>query len=186
MDLSRILFVFGVGFLIANVRLAYQFIRFFRLRSSAVLTWPGRKPPHYLLLLALGATLSALIAYKLAVLRWHPEAVFPECMMLLYFGYLVPASVKIARGFYEDGIWADGGFVPYANIGGITWREGEHHLTLVLLDRFRDFGRLLTVPQRYYGEARRVLRDKIAAHDIHFTDKKLDLDLGDHDERNVV
>jgi len=186
MDLSRILFFFGVGFLIANVRLGYQFIRFFRLRSSAVLTWPGRKPPHYLLLLGLGATLSALIAYKLAVLRWHPEAVFPECMMLLYFGYLVPASVKIARGFYEDGIWADGGFVPYANIGGITWREGEHHLTLVLLDRFRDFGRLLTVPQRYYGEARRVLRDKIAAHDIHFTDKKLDLDLGDHDERNVV
>jgi hypothetical protein len=184
MDLSRILFFFGVGFLIANLRLLYQFIRFFRLRSQAVLTWPGRKPPHYLLLLGMGATLSVLIAYKLAVLRWHPEAVFPECMMLLYFGYLVPASPKIGRGFYEDGIWADGGFVPYANIGGITWREGEHHLTLVLLDRFRDFGRLLTVPQRYYGEARRVLLDKIAAHDIHFTDRKLDL--GDHDERNLV
>ena len=184
MDLSRILFFFGVGFLIANLRLVYQFIRFFRLRSQAVLTWPGRKPPHYLLLLGLGATLSVLIAYKLAVLRWHPEAVFPECMMLLYFGYLVPASPKIGRGFYEDGIWADGGFVPYANIGGITWREGEHHLTLVLLDRFRDFGRLLTVPQRYYGEARRVLRDKIAAHDIHFTDRKLDL--GDRDARDDV
>ena len=184
MDLSRILFFFGVGFLIANLRLLYQFIRFFRLRSQALLTWPGRKPPHYLLLLGLGATLSVLIAYKLAVLRWHPEDVFPECMMLLYFGYLVPASPRIGRGFYEDGIWADGGFVPYANIGGISWREGEHHLTLVLLDRFRDFGRLLTVPQRYYGEARRVLRDKIEAHDIHFTDKKLDL--GGSDERNVV
>ena len=183
MDLSRILFFFGIGFLIANLRLVYQFIRFFRLRSQAVLTWPGRKPPHYLLLLGLGATLSVLIAYKLAVLRWHPEAVFPECMMLLYFGYLVPASPKIGRGFYEDGIWADGGFVPYANIGGISWREGEHHLTLVLLDRFRDFGRLLTVPQRYYGEARRVLRDKIAAHDIHFTDRKLDLG---SDDRDVV
>ena len=183
MDLSRILFFFGVGFLIANLRLLYQFIRFFRLRSQAVLTWPGRKPPNYLLLLGLGATLSVLIAYKLAVLRWHPEAVFPECMMLLYFGYLVPASPKIGRGFYEDGIWADGGFVPYASIGGITWREGEHHLTLVLLDRFRDFGRLLTVPQRYYGEARRVLRDKIAAHDIHFTDRKLDLG---SDDRDVV
>ena len=184
MDLSRILFLFGVGFLIANLRLLYQFIRFFRLRSQALLTWPGRKPPHYLLLLALGATLSVLIAYKLAVLRWHPEDVFPECMMLLYFGYLVPASPKIGRGFYEDGIWADGGFVPYANIGGITWREEDQHLTLVLLDRFRDFGRLLTVPQRYYGEARRVLRDKIAAHDIHFSDRKLDL--GDLDERNVI
>jgi hypothetical protein len=184
MDLSRILFWFGVGFLVANVRLAFQFFRFFRLRSQAVLTWPGRRPPHYLMLLGLGAALSALIAYKLAVLRWHPEQVFPECMMLLYFGYLVPASLKIGRGFYEDGIWADGGFVPYANIGGITWREDGHQLTLVLLDRFRDFGRLLTVPQRYYGEARRVLRDKIAAHDIHFTDKTLDL--GGQDERDVV
>ena len=184
MDLSRILFVLGVGFLVANLRLLVQFIRFFRLRSSAVLTWPGRKPPHYLLLLGLGATLSVLIAYKLAVLRWHPQDVFAECMMLLYFGYLVPASLKIGRGFYEDGIWADGGFVPYSSIGGISWREGEHHLTLVLLDRFRDFGRLLTVPQRYYGEARRVLRDKIAAHDIHFSDKSLDL--SDHDERDVV
>jgi hypothetical protein len=184
MDLYRILFLFGIGFLIANLRLLYQFIRFFRLRSSALVTWPGRKPPHYLLLLGLGATLSVLIAYKLAVLRWPPADVFPECMMLLYFGYLVPATMKIGRGFYEDGIWADAGFVPYANIGGISWREDEHHLTLVLLDRFRDFGRLLTVPQKYYGEARRVLRDKIAAHDIHFTDKSLDL--GDHDERNFA
>ena len=184
MDLSRILFFLGVGFLVANVRLLFQFIRFSRLKSSALLTWPGRKPPHYLLLLGLGAVLSVLIVYKLAVLRWHPRDVFGETMMLVYFGYLVPASLKIGRGFYEDGIWADGGFVPYANIGGISWREEEHHLTLVLLDRFRDFGRLLTVPQRYYGEARRVLRDKIAAHDIHFTDRTLDL--GDHDERDVV
>ena len=39
----------------------------------------------------------------------------------------------------------------------------------------RDFGRQLTVPESYYGAARRVLRDKIAAHDIHFTGKSLDL-----------
>ena len=48
----------------------------------------------------------------------------------------------------------------------------------------REFGRRLTVPQGYYGAARRVLRDKIAAHDIHFTGKSLDL--GDHDERDDV
>ena len=36
----------------------------------------------------------------------------------------------------------------------------------------------------YYGAARRLLRDKIAAHDIHFTGKTLDL--GVHDERDDV
>jgi len=183
MDLSKILFVLGLGFLCANLRLLFQFIRFVRLRSSALVTWPSRRPPYYVLLVALGAVLSVLIVYKLAVLRWHPKDVFGETMMLVYYGYSVPLSLKIGRGFYEDGIWADGGFVRYSSIGGMAWREGEQ-LTLVLLDRMRDFGRRLTVPERYYGAARRVLRDKIAAHDIHFTGKALDL--GVHDERDDV
>ena len=183
MELSKVLFVLGLGFLGANLRLLYQFVRFFRLRSSALLTWPGRRPPFYGLLLVLGAILSVLIVYKLAVLRWHPSSVFGETMMLAYYGYGLPMSLKIGRGFYEDGIWADGGFVPYANIGGLAWREGEQ-LTLVLVDRMRDFARRLTVPESYYGAARRVLRDKIAAHDIHFTGHSLDLT--DHDERDSV
>ena len=103
--------------------------------------------------------------------------------MLVYYGYALPLSLKIGRGFYEDGIWADGGFVPYSTIGGLTWREGEQ-LTLVLIDRMRQFGRKLTVPDSCYGAARRLLRDKIAAHDIHFTGKSLDL--GAHDERDDV
>lgn len=183
MDLSRILFVLGVGFFLANVRLLVQFIRFLRLRSSALLIWPGRRPPFYGLLLALGAVLGVLIVYKLAVLQRHPKDVFGEAMMLLYYGYATPLSLKIGRGFYQDGIWSDAGFVPYSTIGGLAWREGEQ-VTLVLIDRMRQFGRKLTVPQGYYGAARRVLRDKIAAHDIHFTGKSLDL--GDHDERDVV
>ncbi len=183
MDLSKLLFVLGVGFLLANLHLLFQFIRFLRLRSSALLIWPVRRPPYYLLFFGLGAVLSLLILYKLAILHWRPSAVFGETMMLVYFAYGVPLSLKIGRGFYEDGIWADGGFVPYSRIGGVSWREGDQ-LTLVLLDRFRDFARRLTVPERYYGAARRVLRDKIAAHDIHFTDKSLDL--SDHDERDVV
>jgi len=183
MDLGKILFLLGVGFFIANLRLLFHFIRFVRLKSSAVLIWPGRRPPFYGLLLVLGAVLSLLILYKLTVLRVHPTRVFGETMMLVYYGYAVPLSLKIGRGFYEDGIWADGGFVPYSTIGGLAWREGEQ-LTLVLIDRMRQFGRKLTVPESYYGAARRVLRDRIAAHDIHFTGKSLDL--GEHDERDDV
>ncbi len=48
----------------------------------------------------------------------------------------------------------------------------------------RAFARQLVVPDNCYGAARRLLRDKIAAHDIHFTGKSLDLGL--HDERDDV
>ena len=181
--LPRVLFVLGLGFLVANLRLLLQFIRFLRLRSSALLTWPGRRPPFYGLLLVLGAVLSILIVYKLGVLQQHPKQVFGESMMLVYYGYALPLSLKIGRGFYEDGIWADGGFMPYSSIGGLTWRE-EGQITLVLMHRMRAFARRLVVPDSYYGAARRLLRDKIAAHDIHFTGKTLDLGL--HDERDDV
>jgi hypothetical protein len=181
--LPAVLYVLGVGFLLANLRIFYQFIRFLRLRSSALLTWPGHRPPFYGLLLLLAATLSVLIAYKIGVLHQHPLDVFGESMMLLYYIYALPLSLRIGRGFYEEGIWADGGFIPYSQIGGLTWREGEQ-LTLVLMYRMRSFARRLVVPERYYGAARRLLRDKIAAHDIHFTGKTLDL--GDHDERDDV
>jgi hypothetical protein len=181
--LPRVLFVMGVGFFLANLRLLFQFLKFLRIRSSALLTWPGSKPPFYPLLLVLGAVLSLLIVYKLAVLQQHPKQVFGETMMLLYYAYALPLSLKIGRGFYEDGIWADGGFMPYSSIGGLTWREGDQ-ITLVMMHRMRAFARRLVVPDSYYGAARRLLRDKIAAHDIHFTGKTLDLGL--HDERDDV
>ena len=181
--LPRVLFVLGVGFFIANLRLLLQFIRFLKLRSSALLTWPGRRPPFYGLLLAIGMTLGMVIIYKLVVLNQHPTQVFGESMMMVYYGYAVPLSLRIGRGFYEDGIWADGGFIRYQNIGGLAWRE-EDEPTLVMMHRVRAFARRLAVPQNYYGAARRLLRDKIAAHDIHFTGKSLDL--GSHDERDDV
>jgi hypothetical protein len=181
--LPQVLFVLGVGFFVADVRLFFQFLRFQRLRSSALLTWPGRKPPFYGLLIVIGAVLSVLIVYKLAFLHMRPADVFGETMMLVYYAYAVPLSLRIGRGFYQDGIWADAGFIPYSHIGGLTWREGEQ-LTLVLIYRMRAFARRLVVPEVYYGAARRLLRDKIAAHDIHFTGKPLDL--GMHDERDDV
>jgi hypothetical protein len=181
--LPVVLYVLGIGFLLANLRVFFQFVRFLRLRSSALLTWPGRRPPFYGLLLGLGAILSLLIVYKIAVLQQRPADVFGESMMLLYYTYAMPLSLRIGRGFYQDGIWAEGGFIPYSEIGGLTWRE-EGQLTLVLMYRMKALARRLIVPERYYGAARRLLRDKIAAHDIHFTGKTLDL--GVHDERDDV
>jgi hypothetical protein len=131
----------------------------------------------------LGAVLAVLIVYKLTVLKQHPIQVFGESMMLVYYAYALPLSLKIGRGFYQDGIWAEGGFIPYSRIGGLSWREGEQ-ITLVMIYRMRAFASRLVVPERHYGAARRLLRDKIAAHDIRFTGKALDL--GQHDEREDV
>ena len=39
---------------LANLRLAFQLLRFLRLRSSALLTWSGRQPTHPRLLVAIG------------------------------------------------------------------------------------------------------------------------------------
>ena len=180
-DLTSILYLVGAGFLVVNLQIAYQYFRFRRQRRSALLTWPPPRPPLYRLFLWVGAVLGVEIVYKLGVLRLAPNNVFGETMLLVYYVYTLPLSLKIQRGFYEDGIWTDRAYISYANIGGLTWREGDR-ITLVLLQRWRNLARKLTVPHQLYGEARRVLRDKIAAHDIHFTGKALDL--GVHDERD--
>ena len=184
MELLRyVLHALGVGFLIINIHAFVQFGRFLKLRSSALLTWPGRRPPFYRLFLAVGALLSVLIVYKLVALRLRPVDVFGESMMVVYYIWALPLSLKIGRGFYEDGIWVEGGFIPYSHIGGLRWRE-EEQLTLVVVYRMRTFARRLIVPETYYGAARRLLRDKMSTHDIQFPEKPLDL--GAHDERDDV
>jgi hypothetical protein len=182
--LTSVLYLLGAGFLVYNLYLFYLYYRNRRLQRTALVTWPAPRPPLYRLFLWVGAVLAIVIFYKLAVLKLHPKFVFGETMMLVYYVYAMPLAQKIRRGLYEDGIWTDGGFIPYVNIGGLTWRETPHAATLVVLYRWRSFARRLLVPEPVYGETRRVLRDKIAAHDIHFTGKPLDLGL--HDERDDV
>jgi hypothetical protein len=42
---GTLLLTIGVGFLLANLRIVYQLLRFGRLRSSALLTWPAASRP---------------------------------------------------------------------------------------------------------------------------------------------
>lgn len=183
MGLSAVLFVLGVGFAAANIRLLVLFVRYLRLRRTAVLTWPGVRPAYYGLLLGIAAVLGILIVYKLTVLLRHPAQLFGEAMMLIYYGYAVPLSVQIKRGFYDDGIWTEGGFIRYGDIGGLTWREGPP-VTLIVSYRERPIARRVYVPAQHYAEARRILRDRMEAHELHFTGKPLDL--GHHDEREDI
>jgi hypothetical protein len=180
--LRQALLALGVGFLVANLRILFEFLRFLRLRASALVTWPAQKPPYYGVLLALGVVFGFLVFGKIIIQQRPLMSVFGEGMMLVYYAYAFPQSFRIRQGLYEDGIWTESGFVPYAQVGGLSWREGQA-ITLVIIYRFRNIARLVTVPQANYGEVRRRLRDKIAAHDIHFTLKSFDLGT---DERDVV
>jgi hypothetical protein len=177
--LTGMLLLLGAGFLVANARLLLEYLRFRRKRPGALLTWHGPKPPYYGTALAIGVMLGFIVFYKLVFS--HQQA-FGETMMFLYYAYLLPLSRRIRRGFYQDGIWADSTFVPYNEVGGISWREGEHSVALIVISRLKNLARRLAVPIEHYGAARRLLRDKIGEHAIHFTGTGLDL--GVRDERD--
>jgi len=180
--LPRLLIAIGLFFLVGNVRLVLSLARFARVRRAAVLTW---RPPNlgsYTPFALMAAVLALLIVVKLLVERRPPIDVFGETMMLAYFGVLVPLTRRIEQGFYEQGLWLDEGFLPYSQIGGLSWRE-QDQVTLVAVARAKQVARRLVVPKRYYAEARRLLRDLIAAHEINF---RGGLDLGGHDAREDV
>jgi hypothetical protein len=193
-DVQRIIaatfLLLGAGFFAANVRLAFEYARFMKRRKGALLTWRPPKPPYYVMQLAIGVFLGVILIYNVArTYRLYQgfrmdSRIFGQAMMFLYYAYLFPMSRSIARGFYEDGIWADSAFIQYNEIGGISWREGEHQVALLITSRLRNLARRLMVPGDQYAAARRLLRDKIAKHDIHFSGTGLDL--LDHDEREDV
>jgi hypothetical protein len=173
------LLLLGAGFLVANTRLLLLYLQFVRRRRHALLVWAPPGPAYDPMTLGLGVTLGVLMLYKVVFAR---QQAFGETMMFLYYAYLLPLSRRIRRGFYEEGIWADTAFIPYNEVGGISWREGEHSVSLIVISRLRNLARRLAVPLEHYGAARRILRDKIGDHEIHFSGTGLDL--GAHDERD--
>jgi hypothetical protein len=180
--LGTLLFLFGVGFLAANLVTAYVGVEDWRRRNHAVLAWRMPPPRFAALPVVISVGLGFLIIYKLLVLEWPVWRLFGEGMMLTYYGYVYPLSLRLKRGFFEEGVRFDRGFARWEDLKGITWHH-EGPPVLVAAYGRRRAGRL-TVPLEYLGAARRVLRDRIAAHQIHFTPGPLDL--GGHDERQDV
>jgi hypothetical protein len=179
-NVQPVLLLLGAGFVVVNARVLLEYWQYRRRRRQAILVWPARKPPQYVMSLAIGVALGLLVFYKIVFA--HRQA-FGETMMFIYYAYLMPLSQRIGRGFYQDGIWADKTFIPYDHVGGITWSEGKPDVTLVIVSRLRSLAHKLAVPGDKYGAARRLLRDKIGEHAIQLAPG---LDLGGHDERNDV
>ncbi len=182
--LQRLLFFFGIGFFAANVKVGTDLLRYQRRRRSALLIWQTPKPRHYHFSLALGAILLSLFVFKLFVQHRQLNTLSGEAMMSVYYLLAVPLSTRIARGFYEDGIWSDTGFMPWSQISAVSWREEGGITLLILVSHLKSIARHVQVPGHLYGQARRVLRDKVQAHDIHIGGAGLDL--GTRDDRDTI
>ena len=182
--LPQVLFVFGAGFLLANLRVIAELVRFRVRRRTALLVWEPAKPPYYGFTLALGVLLGFLFAFKLFVQHRPLSQLFGEGMMFVYYGYTYPLSTRISRGFYRDGIWSDTGFMQWGQISAVSWKEDDGHVTLLLISHFRNIARRLGVPGPLYGQARKLLREKIKAQDIHIGGAGLDL--GSRDDADAV
>ena len=62
----------------------------------------------------------------------------------------------------------------WSEISAVSWKE-EPTLTLVLISHVQSIARRLDVPGHLYGQARRLLRDRIQTNDIHMGGAGLDL-----------
>ena len=93
---------------------------------------------------------------------------------------LWPAVAALLLTGYEG--WLGGRVVAHELA---PWIVTAHMIVaLVIVSRLRNLARRLIVPGTHYAAARRLLRDKIAAHDIQLM--HTGLELGAHDERDDV
>ncbi len=155
----------GIYFSVLLIRGFAGYLRFCRVRPTAVLTWPGRRPRYFPLLLGLGVVSAALtVIHSWRAFPFHH--VYSQAVMAVYFILMVPLSARINLGLYRDGVWADTGFLPYRSIARMAFREApeSREVILVLLPRGRSGPFRLPVPREDYGAVRKVLEEKVRAH----------------------
>jgi len=179
--MARLLLLFGLGFLVANLFGLAQQALYWRRRRTALLTWPAARPALFRMQVAIGVVSGLLLAYNLLVQPGATDQAFGVGMMFVYYAGIVPLSARIERGFYRDGIWSDRRFVRYGHVGALTWRE-EPEPALLLARRNGRSAVRLAVPGRHFGAVRRLLRDLIGRHVIHLEDAGLHLGLKDERE----
>jgi len=149
----------AVYFSVAVARSLAGYLLFLKVRPTALLTWPGRRPAHFPLLIVLGFVAAALTVIN-GTLDRPFHHVYSQGVMAVYFTVMVPLSLKIQPGLYRDGVWADAGFLPYGKIGRMAFRETPE-IVLILVPRGRSGPFRLPVPSSEYGAVRKILEEKI-------------------------
>ena len=158
-------FVFAgltVLFTVWTVSTLARYVRYRRLASSALLSWPSPRPWFFNLCLGIGFFMVVMTGYSAFILDRPPLHTVAQGLMVIFYTVVFPLGYRIRRGFYASGIWAEGGFVPYDTIRWLGWRETpEIVLALRTKRRFGQSYKFLRVPGKAYGAARRILADRI-------------------------
>ena len=105
---------------------------------------------------------SAAVAALNGYLQRPVHHVVPQGLMSLYFILMVPLLASIPLGLYRDGIWSEAGFVAWAQIGRLAFRETPE-IVLILLPRSGSSSFRLPVPPGEYGAVRKALEEKARA-----------------------
>jgi hypothetical protein len=179
--MARLLLLFGVGFLAANLAGVGRQALYWRRRRTALLTWPAGRPALYQMQVGIGVASGLLFLFNLLLRPGAIDQTFGVGMMFVYYAGVVPMATRIERGFYRDGVWSDRRFVRYSRIGGLTWREDPEPVLLLASRNGRSAVRL-PVPGEQFGAVRRRRRDLIGRRVIHLEDAGLHLGLKDERE----
>jgi hypothetical protein len=155
----------GIYFSVLLVRGLAGYLRFRRVRPTALLTWPVPRPHQFRLLIGLGV-LSTAVTLLNTYQRRPLHHVYGLAVMALYFVVMVPLSARIHLGFYRDGVWSNAGFLPYGMIARMAFVETPE-LVLILVPRGRSGSFLLPVPREEYGAVRKVLEEKSRSREVN-------------------
>ncbi|HEY7513546.1 MAG TPA: hypothetical protein VIC87_03665 [Vicinamibacteria bacterium] len=155
----------GVYFGVLLLRGLLGYLHFRRLLPTALLTWPVPRPRAGRLLFSLGLLSLAITALNGYMARpLHHVASLG--LMALYFLLMVPLAGRIRLGFYEEGVWADAGFLPWGRIARMAFRE-HPDIVLILLPRGGRGSFRLPVPADEYGAARKLIEEKVRARVVN-------------------
>ena len=147
------LLVLGVYFTVQLIRGLLGYQRYRRVRPTAVATWAAPRQAQTVWLVALGVV-GGVLALLNAWLQRPVYHVYGLAIMSAYFLVMVPLATRIRLGLYEDGIWADAGFIRWEQIGRVAFVETPEILVLLVPRQGRRTFRL-PVPPTEYGSVRK-------------------------------
>ena len=145
-----------------NLAALLQYLGYRRIASSSELTWYPSKPWFFSMCLGIGFFMVTMIGVSVFVLSRPLLTIIAQALMALYYTVLFPLTFRIRRGFYESGIWTERRFIRYRDICWLGWKEKpDLILALRTETKMRQGYVFLKVPGECYGQARRILADRI-------------------------